>query len=182
MSTPVSISSDKSIIENQELKEETIDIDLTTFSHENNLIDYKIIIYKFDKPLQKNIKSLQLSLSQNISPTNIYISLYSNYLQLTTPKQIYFNMPIEILDFTFLPSQFTPECQFRLLAHIDNTYKLNHVKNSSIELKDININMKIKYCFFDNVDLTSPITVFHNDDIRNLVVRNGNLFYLKRYI
>ncbi len=125
---------------------------------------------------------------------NLYVSLYANCFQLTTPIKIYSNIPTEILQFKYLPSQLAPDYQLQLVAHIDNTFLLNengisptnikHDDNDPLvqQLLKIDINLTVKYFQFENPEHFDKVSIFHYDDVRSLIVKNGKYFYIKKYV
>jgi len=182
-----------STIENQLIK-----IDHVKYPDQPTLIDYKFVFHKFPNPIEKNIESLKILLTTVELPPNfnLYVSLYANCFQLTTPIKIYSNIPTEILQFKYLPSQLAPDYQLQLVAHIDNTFLLDengmthmNVKHNSnnndplvIQMLKIDINLTIKYFQFENSNSIDKVSIFHYDDVRSLVVKNGKYFYIKKYV
>ena len=160
---------------------ETVDIEINHPEHLRlQLLEYKFVLYKFPKPIQRNIQSLQVLLETNdsFSDKAMYISLNANLLQLTTPVKISPNVLTQVLQYAYLPTQLTPDYQYQLIATIENSQLLNA---STITPTEIQVNLKviIKYFVYENVELIDKLTVTHNNDIKTLVVKNGNIYVTK---
>jgi len=148
----------------------------------SQLLEYKFILYKFPKPIEKNIQSLQVVLepSDSLQNKGLYISLNANFLQLTTPMKIYPNVLTQILQYPYLPTQLTPEYQFQLISTIENlqTSDSSHLTLEKTELQ-FNLKIIIKYFLYENIQLTDKLIITHNNDIKTLVVKNGNMYFTK---
>lgn len=154
------------------------------------MFDYKFILYKFPKPLDRNIQSIQFRLINEL-PTNqrLYISLHSDSVELTNKKHIKNNNSNEILQFKYIPSQITPKNQFQLVAHIE---KKNILYNDNCTNDDdddddepelsLEIELKIKYCYFKEPEKIHRLSIQHNDDTRVLKMVNGNCIIMSNYI
>ena len=181
----------ESTIENQLIK-----IDHVKYPDQPTLIEYKFVFYKFPTPIEKNIESLKILITTVELPPNfnLHVSLYANCFQLTTPIKIHSNISTEILQFKYLPSQLAPDYQLQLVAHIDNTFLLNenilpptnikHDDNESPvqQMLKFDVNLTIKYFQFENYENLDKVTIFHHDDVRSLIVKNGKYFYIKKYV
>ena len=183
---------------------EKVDICYTNNPDFPPLVEYKFIFYKYPKPLGKNITSIQVMLFGDDLPYNnsLYISLYANLIQLSSPIKIFPNRPAEILQFSYIPSQLTPEYQFQLLATIENVYILNdayesigeevgvgiprkeRVGKSTNETNNLNIQIQVttKYSLFNDTDSFEKLIIHHKYDSKTLVLKNGKLYYSKCYI
>jgi hypothetical protein len=150
----------------------------------NLMFDYKFILYKFPKPLDRNIQSIQIRLINEL-PKNqrIYISLYSDSVDLTNKKHIKNNNYNEILQYKYIPSQITPSNQFQLIAHIEKNilYNDNYIDDDEPELL-LDIELKIKYCYFKEPEKIHKLSIQHNDDTRVLKLVNGNCIIMSNYI
>jgi hypothetical protein len=146
--------------------------------------DYKFILHRFPKPFNKNILSIQFKLSSEL-PTNtrLYISLYADSIQLTTPKQFKRGHPQEILQFKFVPSQLTPIHQFQLVAHMEHTGALNEPShtNTADELIHLCAEFNVKYAVFKSPEKIEDMCIHHNDDMRDLKVKHGRIYFMKRF-
>lgn len=156
----------------------------------NLMFDYKFILYKFPKPLDRNIQSIQFRLIKEL-PNNqrLYIYLYSDSVELTNKKQIKNNNYNEILQFKYIPSQITPTNQFQLVAHIEKKnilYNDNYIDNDDDNDDEpellLEIELKIKYCYFKEPEKIVRLSIQHNDDTRVLKLANGNCFIMSNYI
>jgi len=162
---------------------ETVDIEISQPDY-SQLLEYKFILYKFPKPIEKNIQSIQVLLEP--SPTiffqtkELYVSLNANLLQLTTPVKIYPNILTQILQYTYIPTQLTPEYQLQLIANITNIQLLNTntPPPPQLELK-FNLKLIVKYFIYENTNTIDKLTITHNNDIKTLVVKNGNMYFTK---
>lgn len=188
---------------------ERIDICYTNNQDFPPLVEYKFIFYKYPKPVYKNITSIQVMLLGDVLPHNnsLYISLYANLIQLSSPIKIFPNRSAEILQFSYIPSQLTPEYQFQLLATIENVYLLNDAYQCTDEVveitkkerpgkltnetnentknaNDLNIQLQVttKYSLFNDTESFEKLTIHHNYDSKTLVLKNGKLYYSKCYI
>lgn len=152
----------------------------------SQLLEYKFILYKFPKPIEKNIQSIQVLLeeTESLQTKGLYISLNANFLQLTTPVKIYPNTLTQILQYTYIPSQLTPEYQFKLIANVDNLQLLNtsiSFTPPTLPLPELQFNLKliVKYFIYENAETIDKLTITHNNDIKTLVVKNGNIYFTK---
>ena len=183
---------------------EKVDICYTNNPDFPPLVEYKFIFYKYPKPLGKNITSIQVMLFGDDLPYNnsLYISLYANLIQLSSPIKIFPNRTAEILQFSYIPSQLTPEYQFQLLATIENVYILNDAYQfigeevgvglpkkereckSTNETNNLNIQIQVttKYSLFNDTETFEKLIIYHKYDSKTLVLKNGNLYYSKCYI
>lgn len=166
---------------------ETIELEIIQPNY-SQLLEYKFILYKFPKPIKRNIQSIQVLLETE--PTNflqtkgLYISLNANLLQLTTPVKIYPNILTQILQYTYIPTQLTPEYQLQLIANIENLQLLNSdllYKSPTPPQLELQINLKliVKYFIYENAESIDKLTITHNNDIKTLVVKNGNIYFTK---
>ena len=166
---------------------ETIDLKITHPNY-SQLLEYKFILYKFPKPIDKNIQSIQVLLepTDSLQTKGLNISLNANFLQLTTPVKIYPSILTQILQYTYIPSQLTPEYQFQLIANIENL----QVLNTSISLTptpptlpppelQFNLKLIVKYFIYENTETIDKLIITHNNDIKTLVVKNGNMYFTK---
>lgn len=177
------------------------------------LVEYKFIFYKYPKPLNKNITSIQVMLLGDNLPYNnsLYISLYANIIQLSSPIKIFPNRTAEILHYLYIPSQLTPDYQLQLLATIENVYILNVpsqytgkkvgteieigvpknertvklIKETNKYVNNLNIQIQVttKYSLFDDTNTFEKLIIHHKYDSKTLVFKNGKLcYYNKCYI
>jgi hypothetical protein len=168
-------------------EEELVNINYIQHPAQPTLIDFKFVFYKFPNPIKKNIESLKVLLtnSELLRTTGIYVSLYANCFQLTTPIKIYPNTLTEILQFKYLPSQLISDYQIQLVVHIDNMHLLNNDDLPTSTIKDIlqiDVKLTIKYFLFKNPETIDKLSIYHNDDVRSLVVKNKKFFYIKTHV
>jgi hypothetical protein len=166
---------------------ERVDLHHTSNPEYPPLVEYKFIFYKYPKPIYKNITSIQVMLLDDILPNNtgLYISLYANFIQLTTPIRIYPNKSIEMVQFSYIPSQMTPEYQFQLVATIENMYLLNAEGDETAPpSNDLNIHLQVstKYSLFNDTQSIDKLLIHHKHENKTMVLRNGKLFCSKSYI
>ena len=165
------------------IEEEVVNINYVNYPDQPTLIGFQFVFYKFPKPIEKNIETLKVLLinSDLLRNTGVYVSLYANCFQLTTPIRIYPDILTEILQFKYLPSQLTPDHQIQLVVHIDNMYLLNNHERSIIALQ-FDIKLKTKYFLFKTPKTIDKLSIYHKDDVRSLVVKNKNFFYIKNHV
>ena len=155
----------------------------------NLILDYRFILYKFPKPLDRNIQSIQIRLINEL-PNNkrLYISLYSDSVELTNKKHIKNNNNNninEIIQFKYIPSQITPTDQFQLVAYIEKKNILNndnHTDNDDEPELLLDIELKIKYCYLKEPEKIQKLSIQHNDDTHVLKLINGKCIIMSRYI
>jgi hypothetical protein len=187
---------------------ETVDIQPACNPDYPPLVEYKFIFYKFPRPLHKNITSIQVTLLNDVLPRNnsLYISLYANLMQLTSPTRIYPNKYAEMIQFTYIPSQLTPDYQFQLMATIENMYLLNgedgagdaqsgtrengmavngteenkkeDAPTPSGELR-IQLQVTTKYSVFNDTNPLDKLVIHHKYDNKTLIMKNGKMFCTK---
>jgi len=165
---------------------ETFDLEIKQSDY-SELWEYKFILYKFPKPIEKNIQSIQVLLEPTdlLENKSLYISLNANYLQLTTPVKIYPNVLTQISQYTYIPTQLTPEYNFQLIATIENLQLLNTSISHSTTTNtphELNIKLQIivKYFIYENAESIDKLTITDNNDIKTMVVKNGNIFFIKK--
>lgn len=190
---------------------ETLDVQHANSTDYPTLVEYKFIFYKFPRPIHKNITSIQVTLLNDSLPRNnsLYISLYANLIQLTSPIRIYPYKYVEMVQFTYIPSQLTPDYQFQLVATIENMYLLNgeEINNDRIFLHSVQENrmnendenkkednpspsndfciklqVTTKYSVFNDTDPLDRLVIHHKYDNKTLTMRKGKLFYTKCYV
>lgn len=108
--------------------------------------------------------------------------------------KIYSNIPTEILQFKYLPSQLAPDYQLQLVAHIENIFLLNEPEllptntindeneTHAQQILNFDINITVKYFQFENPEKFKKETIFHYDGVRSLIVKNGKYLYIKKYV
>lgn len=166
---------------------ETINLRHSSNSESPPLVEYKFIFYKYPMPIYKNITSIQVTLLNDVLTNNnsIYISLYANLIQLTSPIRIYPNKSVEMVQFSYIPSQMTPDYQFQLIATVENMYLLNTENDETTPLSndlDIQLQVCTKYSLFNDTLPIDKLCIHHKYDDKTMVLKNGKMFYTKSYI
>jgi len=146
------------------------------------LLDYKFVLYKFIQPIERNIQSIQilLELNDNNRYNELYLSLYANLLQLTTPVKIYPNVLTQIIQYPYIPSQLTPDYQYYLVANIVNFKSMNDIMNNENNITDINLKLIIKYNIIENIDTIEKIILNHSNDVKKLIIRDKKICCIDR--
>jgi hypothetical protein len=156
------------------------------------LFEYKFILYKFEHPIHKNIRSIQVMLNEKLPPNiQLDISVYAGSMKITEDVTVTSSRfendekhKYELLiGLPYIPSQLLFNQPIQIISHIQKKNVLFNLDKSidNCTMNNVIINMDIDFKYSNFTDETiTQVEIPHSDDIRKLIVKNGSLFILKK--